>query len=141
MEIRYAGQDVVDLKQVDWVELIDPDNRTIRIAFDRATHWPIRETIESRDEKTRVTTQEVEYFSLYHPFDGVLTPNQITRERNNMKVYQVFFDKCSYNTGLQDSLFTKESLDEHWAKMPGREKYHDKNKKNNSNSQTTPDTN
>jgi hypothetical protein len=129
MEIRYGGQDVVDLKQVDWIQLIDSDDRTIRIAFDRATHLPVQKVVQSRDPKFRTTTNEVEYYSLYYAIGGVQTPKQITRERNNMKVYQVFFDKCEYNTGLQDSMFTKQSLDDRWAKMPGREKYHDKNKK------------
>jgi hypothetical protein len=133
MEIRYDGQDIVDLKQVDWVQLVDSDNRTIRIAFDRATRLPVRKTVQSRDPKLRMTTTEVEYYSLYYVVDGIETPKQITRERNNMKVYQVFFDKCDYNTGLDDSMFTKQSLDDRWAKMPNKEKYHDKKSKNNKN--------
>jgi hypothetical protein len=111
---RYAGPDLVDLKEVDWVELVDKDNRTIRIAIVKATHLPSRKVVTTRDPNTRLRTEEVEYYSLYHPIDGVMTPFQITRERNNIKVYQVFFDKCDYNTNLADSLFTKESLDERW---------------------------
>jgi hypothetical protein len=130
MVIRYTGQDIVDLKQVDWVQLIDSDNRTIRIAFDRSSHLPLRKTVESRDPKTRLTTHEAEYYSLYFLVAGVQTPKQITRERNNMKVFQVFYDECNYNTGLQESLFTKQSLDDRWAKMPNKDKYRDKKKKN-----------
>lgn len=132
MDIRYAGQDIVELKQVDWVQLMDPQDRTIRIAFDRATHLPVQKIVESRDPRLHVNTTEVEYYSLYYDANGVQTPKQIARERNNMKVYQVFFDKCEYNTGLQDSLFTKQALDERWEKMPGKEKYRDKNKKDDS---------
>ncbi len=128
MEIRYAGPDIVELKQVDWVQLIDPQDRTIRIAFDRVTHLPIQKTVTSRDPRLHMETTEVEYYSNYYDAGGVQTPKQIERDRNNMKVYQVFFDKCQYNTGLQDSLFTKQSLDERWEKMPGKDKYHDKNK-------------
>lgn len=138
MDISYGGPDIVDLKQVDWVQLIDPQNRTIRIAFDRSTHLPIQKTVESRDQRLRANITEVEYYSLYYDANGIQTPKQITRERNNMKVYQVFFDKCEYNTGLQDSLFTKESLDERWEKLPNKQKYHDKNKKKDAaNSSTT----
>jgi hypothetical protein len=129
MEIRYDGQDVVDLKQVDWVQLIDADNRTIRIAFDRSTHLPVQKVVQSRDPKFRTTTNEVEYYSLYNAAGGIQTPKQITRERNNMKIYQVFFDKCEYNTGLQDEMFTKQSLDDRWHKMPNHQKYHDKKSK------------
>ena len=63
-------------------------------------------------------SEEIEYYSNYHPIDGVQTPFQITRERNQIKIFQVFFDKCDYNTSLADALFTKESLDERWAQIP-----------------------
>ncbi len=130
MDISYAGQDIVDLKQVDWVQLMDPQDRTIRIAFDRTTHLPVQKIVESRDPRLHVNTTEVEYYSLYYDAGGVETPKQISRDRNNMKVYQVFFDKCEYNTGLPDSLFTKQSLDERWQKLP--HKYHGSKKKDDS---------
>lgn len=114
---RYAGPDLVDLKEVDWVELVDKDNRTIRIAIAKSTHLPVRKVVTTRDPNSRLRTEEVEYYSLYHLIDGVMTPFQITRERNNFKVYQAFFDKCDYNTNLSDSLFTKESLEERWQKV------------------------
>ncbi len=130
MDISYAGQDIVDLKQVDWVQLMDPQDRTIRIAFDRTTHLPVQKIVESRDPRLHVNTTEVEYYSLYYDAGGVETPKQISRDRNNMKVYQVFFDKCEYNTGLPDSLFTKQPLDERWQKLP--HKYHGSKKKDDS---------
>jgi len=136
MVLRYGGPDVVDLKQVDWVELVDSDNRTIRIAFASATHLPVRKTVESRDPKFQMKTLEIEYYSNYHPIDGIQTPFQVTRERNQMKIFQVFFDKCDYNTNISDSLFTKESLDERWAQV-GKKGF-DKDKKKDKDS-SSPD--
>jgi hypothetical protein len=125
---RYGGPDVVELKEADWVELVDSDNRTIRIAFARDTHLPIEKVVEIRDPRTQLKSQETEYYSLYHPIDGVETPFQITRDRNGMKSFQVFFDKCDYNTGLTDALFTKESLDERWSKVDKKHKKHHEDK-------------
>jgi len=129
MVIRYDGQDVVDLKEADWVQLIDPDDRTIRIAFDSTTHLPLRKTVESRDPKTRTTVSELEYYSLFFPANGIQTPKQVTRARNGKTTLQIFYDKCDYNTGLSDSLFTKQALDDWYAKLPNKDKYHDKKKK------------
>jgi hypothetical protein len=126
MIMRYGGPDVVDLKQADWVELVDSDNRTIRIAFASNTHLPIRKTVETRDPKTQRKTSEIEYFSNYHPIGGIQTPFQLTRERNQIKIFQAFFDKCDYNTSLSDALFTKESLDQRWAQIPQKDKVRDK---------------
>lgn len=117
MVFRYGGSDVVDLREADWVELVDSENRTIRIAIAKSSHLPIRMVVDTRNANTRMRTEEIVYFSNYHPFSGIQTPFQITRERNGTKIYQVFFDKCEYNTNLSDSLFTKESLDERWEKV------------------------
>jgi hypothetical protein len=129
---RYAGPDIVDLKEAEWVELVDSDNRTIKIAFSQSTHLPIRKIVDTRDANTRMKTGEVEYYSNYHPIGGVETPFQITRERNGIKIYQVFFDKCEYNTNLSDSLFTKQSLDDRWEKVgKSARKKAEKDAKNN----------
>jgi hypothetical protein len=128
MIFRYGGPDIVDLKQVDWVELVDSDNRTIRIAIATATHLPVRKVVDTRDDRTRTKSEEIEYYSNYHPLEGIQTPFQITRERNGIKIFQVFFDKCEYNTNLSDSLFTRESLDERWAKVGKKDKGKDKDK-------------
>lgn len=131
MIFRYAGADVVDLHQVDWVELVDSQDRTIRIAFDQVSHLPLRKVIELRDPATGLRTEEIEYYSNFHPLDGIQTPFQITRERNRIKIYQVFFEGCQYNTGLADDLFTRQSLEDRWAKIgkKGKDKKKDKKDK------------
>jgi outer membrane lipoprotein-sorting protein len=122
MIFRYGGSDVVDYQECDWVELVDSDNRTFRIAISRSTHLPIRKVVDTRDANTRMRTEETEFYSNYHPIAGVQSPFQITRERNGMKIYQAFIDKYDYNTGVPPSLFTKESLDERWEKVGKKEK-------------------
>lgn len=141
MIFRYAGPDVVDLHEVDWIELIDSENRTIRIAFNRSNHLPVRKTVDTRNPNSQLKSQEIEYYSLYHPIEGIQTAFQITRERNELKVYQVFFDKCQYNTGVSDALFTKESLDERWAKIGKKEKYKGSKDKKSDKSDSDSDKN
>jgi hypothetical protein len=128
MVFRYAGPDTVDLKQAEWVELIDTDNRTIRIAFSMSTHLPVRKTVDTRDPKTQMKSQETEYYSNYHPLSGIQTAFQIARERNGIKLFQVFFDTCEYNTNLADAMFTKESLDQRWSQVGKKEMEKEKKK-------------
>ena len=73
MIFRYAGIDIVDLHEVEWVELTDSEDRTLRIAIDRSSHLPLRRDVEQRNEKTRVTTKEMDLYSNYHPIDGIQT--------------------------------------------------------------------
>jgi outer membrane lipoprotein-sorting protein len=138
--LRYGGPDIVNLHEVEWVELVDADDRTIRFAMERTTHLPLEKVVQTRDPKTRDVTEEIELYSNYHPVDGIQTPFQIERDRNGLKTLQVFFDSCQYNTGLPASLFTKESLDDRWAKIGKgeREKEKKQQKKDEKYSSTAP---
>jgi hypothetical protein len=115
LALRYAGTEVVDLKQVDWVEVGDQDGRDVRIAIDRSSHLPVRFLVTSRDkEGTRSETLTV--YSNYHLVDGVQTAFQVSRFRNGVQVSQVFYLSCTYNTGLSDDLFSRVSLDQHFKR-------------------------
>jgi hypothetical protein len=114
---RYGGGDIVDLKQVDWVEISSRDQTTFRIAIDRSTSLPIRAEIVTRDPRTRQREVDTYIFSNYQTVQGVVTPLQVARRRNEYKVYQVFLEQCQYNTGLADSLFTRESLEQRFGEL------------------------
>lgn len=126
MIFRYDGPDVVDLKEADWVELDDPEGHEIRIAIGKLTHLPIRKEVAMRDPKTHMRSEEVDYYSNFHSVDGVQIPFQVTHIRNGLKVYQIFYQSCKFNSNLSDSMFTKESLNQRWAQVGKKGK---KNKK------------
>lgn len=108
---RYGGNDVADLQQVDWVEIVDREGRTFRIAIDRSTHLPVRTVVSMRNSETREIDDVLTYYSDYHRGNGIQTPFQITRERNGRKLFQAFFTACNYNTSLSDDLFNRASLE------------------------------
>jgi hypothetical protein len=132
MTFRYGGTDVLDGWQAEWVELIDGENQTIRIAFQTSTHLPVRKVSDNNDPKMHLRMKEIEYYSNFLPVNGVQTAYQLTRERNGIKVFQAFFDKCEYNTNLSDSLFTKESLEQRWSQVGKKEIEKEAKKKNSS---------
>lgn len=119
---RFGGSALLDFKQVDWVEVIDRERRQFRFAIERSTGYPIRAVYSTRDPETRVRYEETEYFSNYHLVQGIPTPMQVARERNGRKVYQAFLENCQYNTGLADSFFTREALEEAYGKLNKKKK-------------------
>lgn len=131
MIFRYVGPDVVDLKEADWVEIDDPQGHKIRIAIGKLTHLPIRKEVAMRDPVTHMRTEEVDYYSNFQKVDGITMYFQQTRIRNGLKVFQVFYDPdgCKFNTGLSDALFTKDSLEQRWAKTGKKKEKKDKDKK------------
>ncbi len=114
---RYAGRDLVDLKQVEWVEIVDRDRRTFRIALDASTHLPLRSLVTSRDPNTRERSASLTLYSNYQPVSGVQFPTQVAREVNGRRVYQAFYTDCTLNAGLSPDLFTRASLDQRWSQL------------------------
>ena len=110
INIRFGGNDTVDLKQVDWVEITDSEERKFRLAVDRSTHFLVRSSVTTKDEETQQYNEDVSIYTNYQLKDSVWTPLQITREHNGRRSVQIFHDSCKYNPGFSDELFDKSSL-------------------------------
>jgi hypothetical protein len=118
---RYAGRDVVDLKEADWVEIGD-QGRTLRIAAGRGDHLPIRSELLRRDPKTGEKEERSIYYTSYHLIDGIETPFRESRFLNGRQVYQVFWESCSYNVDLPANFFTRASLEQRFGQEHGKNK-------------------
>jgi hypothetical protein len=114
---RFGGNAILDLKPVQWVEIADSEQRTLRVALDRNSHLPVRSTVSLRLSVTRERLDEESIYSNWHEVNGVQMPFQITRERDGRKIYQFFYTECRYNTGVTDDLFTKASLEKRWSEV------------------------
>ena len=110
LAIRFGGNDTVDLKQVDWVEVTDSQERKFRLAVDRSTHLLIRSVVITKDEETQQINEDVSIYSNYQLKDSVWTPLQISREHNGRRAVQIFYDSCKFNPGFSDEIFDKSSL-------------------------------
>jgi hypothetical protein len=127
MIFRYGGQDIVDLKTVDWVEITDPELRTFRLAVDRSLHFFVRTMIITEDQTTRERSVETSIYSNFQPIEGVRTPLQITSDRDGRRISQVFFTSCRFNPGLGDDFFTKAALEKRFSEV-GSKKYKEEKK-------------
>jgi len=110
MAVRFGGNDTVDLKQVDWVEITDSQERKFRLAVDRSTHLLVRSAVITKDEENQQFNEDVSIYSNYHLQDSVWTPLQISREHNGRRSVQIFYDSCRFNPGFSGDLFDKSSL-------------------------------
>ena len=110
MSIHFGGSDTVDLKQVDWVELTDREQRAFRLAVDRSTHLLVRGVVTTKDEETQQINEDAVIYSNYQLMDSVWVPLQISREHNGLRTTQIFYNSCKFNPGFPDAIFTKDSL-------------------------------
>jgi outer membrane lipoprotein-sorting protein len=113
MVIRFGGNDTVDLKQADWVELTDSEERKFRLAVDRSTHFLIRAIVSTKDKEYDQIDDDTTIYSNYQLKDSVWMPLQVSREHNGRRTGQIFYDTCRFNPGFPDDLFSKSSLQKH----------------------------
>jgi hypothetical protein len=100
------GSDVVDHQPVEIVDIIDSENRVVTAYFHQTTKLPLKQAFSWRDAKTRERTDEVTYFARYRETGGIQWPQEITRERNGEKIYQIFADTVRFDQNLTDDLFS-----------------------------------
>ena len=128
MTIRYAGTDIVDLKTVDWVEIIDSEQRNFRLAVDRTSHFLVRSVVSVDDPDTQQRRSETYIYTNYQLMDGAWTPLQITLDRDGRRISQVFYQSCKYNSQYPQDFFTRAALDKRFSEV-GSKKYKEEKRK------------
>ena len=122
MLLRYGGVSVADLKEVEWVEITDPEERTFRLAVDHRTHLLVRSIVKTVDTETRERKEDATLFSNYQLLNGVQLPMQVTRERDGRRANQDFFESCQVNPELPADYFTKAALEKRFGEVGGKKK-------------------
>jgi hypothetical protein len=117
VEMSYAGPDLIDMKEAEWIEFTDRDHRDLRLAVDKLNHLPLRWMVTTRDPETRQHTVVETSFTQYLAMDGVKTPLNIVRTKNDRKMSQTFLTGCKYNSNLGADLFTRAALDQRAAEV------------------------
>jgi hypothetical protein len=110
MAVRFGGNDIVDRREVDWIELTDSEDRKFRLAVDHSTHFLVRSVVTTKYEETQQLNDDVTIYTNYQLKDSVWVPLQISREHNGRRAAQFFYETCKFNPGFPDVLFTKDSL-------------------------------
>ena len=101
--IQNVGNEIIDFKRAEVVELRDPAKNLIRFYIDRGTHLPLKmEVRRSGESKVRE-----EQYANWHKFQDVMTPLFVSRYVDKVKAMEIRAETVVYNSGLSDDLFTK----------------------------------
>jgi hypothetical protein len=103
----WKGSDVVENQPVNVVDVVDADNHVITVNFNMDTHLPVKETWVWHDPKTHDRNEEVTRYAIYREDNGVQWPQQVTRERNGEKRFQMFSESVLIDPGLPDAVFAR----------------------------------
>jgi hypothetical protein len=103
----WKGSDVVENQPVNMVDITDAENHVITVNFNQDTKLPVKETWVWHDPKTHDRNEEVTRYAIYREDSGIQWPQQITRERNGEKKYQIFSESVLIDQNLPDAVFEK----------------------------------
>jgi len=120
--LHYAGLGTADLREVEWIDFTDEEDRTVRLALDRLTHLPERTVASTPNEETREKDEDVMIYTNYELAQGIQTPKQVTREHNGRRIYQIFYDSCSNAPNLPPDFFTEDGLRKKYKDTGGKVK-------------------
>ena len=112
VDVRYAGPDLIDLKEAEWIEFTDNEHREMRLGIDKFSHLPLRWVVATRNPETRQRTEAITSYTQFMAFDGVKTPLSIELSRNDRKMSQTFLSACKFNSDLAPDLFTRAALEQ-----------------------------
>lgn len=96
------GNDVT----LEMVQILDPDNDTVTVYFDRISKLPVKIEYQSVN-KRGIHERNVQEFSQWHMVQGVNTPLRVDGYANRKQTFQSFIVRIEYNTNIPDSVFTK----------------------------------
>jgi hypothetical protein len=122
LAVRFGGNDTVDLKQVDWVEITDSEDRKFRLAVNRSTHLLERAVVSTVDTENQQVDDDTTIYTNYQLKDSVWTPMLTSREHNGRRSAQFYLESCHYNPGLPSDLFTKETLNKRGLELAAKRK-------------------
>jgi hypothetical protein len=120
--LYYGGIGISDMREVEWVDFVDNDDRKVRIAIDRLTHLPLRTIATTPNEEMHDKDEDVTIYTNYEPFQGVQTPMQITREHNGERTHQIFYTSCTNAPSLPPDFFTEAALQKKFKDSGGKVK-------------------
>jgi hypothetical protein len=103
----WRGSDVIENQPVNMVDITDSENRKITVNFNQDSHLPVKETWVWHDPKTHERNEEITRYAGYRDNDGIEWPQQISRERNGEKKYQMFSESVLIDQHLPGAVFEK----------------------------------
>ena len=83
------------MREVEWVDFSDEQDRTVRLALDRMSHLPLRTIAITPNEEMHDKDEDVTIYSNYQEMQGITTAMQVTREHNGRRTHQIFYTSCT----------------------------------------------
>jgi hypothetical protein len=117
VQLYYLGTEFVDNRRVHAIEMVDERQESLVLYIDTRSYLPLQIRYRHRDVLSGEFVEVVEYYGKWVSVQGIQTPMAISRERAGRRYFEAYFTSVKYNTGVDDALFARASLEERWKKV------------------------
>lgn len=117
VQLYYLGTEFVDNRRAHAIEMVDERQESLVLYIDARTYLPMQVRYRHRDVLSGEFVDVIEYYGKWVSVQGVQTPMAVSRERAGRRYFEAYFTRVKYNAGVDDVLFTRASLEEHWKKV------------------------
>jgi hypothetical protein len=107
----------VDNRRAHAIEMVDERQESLVLYIDARTYLPMQVRYRHRDVLSGEFVEVTEYYGKWVSVQGIQTPMAISRERAGRRYFEAYLTEVKYNTGMDDALFTRASLEERWKKV------------------------
>ena len=105
----FEGPAVAAQHPAEQVTLINSQNESVTLYFDRDTHLPVKKSFSWRDPVDRQKNLEEEIYENYRQVSGVMAPYNVTRYFNDDMASQRFLNSVTINQGPDEAMFDPKS--------------------------------
>lgn len=105
LSLYSQGADLWENRPVEVVDITDGDNNTTTVYFGQMDKVPVRQVFRRRNTTYNDFDTEVTLYAKYHESQGINWPMDIRRDRNGVKVYEMYSDSAEFNKDFNDSVF------------------------------------
>lgn len=103
---EFKEKDVVENAPVEVVEIYDADNRNTTAWIHSDTFLPVRQSFRYWDPVISDRREEVTHFTKYRDAgNGVTWPHDVQRERDGMKILELYSDKVTVGDDFKPGMF------------------------------------
>src|SRR4051812_6559503 len=106
----YDGPTITETKEVEKVTLVNSANESVSLFINSRTFLPVKKTYRYRDPLDEEMSEESEIYDGYRLVQGIMTPFNVTRIKNDEMNGQRFYREVIYNSALPDSMFVPPPL-------------------------------
>jgi hypothetical protein len=107
--LLFEGPAVAAQHPAEQITLINSQNESVTLYFDRDTHLPVKKSFSWRDPVDRQKNLEEEIYENYRQVSGVMAPYNVTRYYNGDMASQRFLNSVTINQGLDQAMFDPKS--------------------------------